>query len=254
MQHPDRAFDRAQLLDRVWGRSVYVEERTVDVHVLRLRRALKPFGLDALVETVRGVGYRLAPAAAIRWRDHRPASGNPDSAPWRSASSILGVGWATRAWGIADLIGLLVWVGAARARDVAVAAVVTPSVRRPDSTVEFWQEPAVRVFRALRQSRARMRRLLTRLRYVRSATEALPDGAILIKHNGEIEMFNAAAQTLLGLAAARCRSEFRIAGAQSGDRRARQWSGGGGIRGNHRQSFRPATRSPPDRHRRNRVC
>jgi len=64
VQHPDRAFDRAQLLDRVWGRSVYVEERTVDVHILRLRRALKPFGLDALVETVRGVGYRLAPAAA----------------------------------------------------------------------------------------------------------------------------------------------------------------------------------------------
>ncbi len=63
MQHPDRAFDRAQLLDRVWGRSVYVEERTVDVHILRLRRALKPFRLDALVETVRGVGYRLAPAA-----------------------------------------------------------------------------------------------------------------------------------------------------------------------------------------------
>jgi len=63
MQHPDRAFDRAQLLDRVWGRSVYVEERTVDVHVLRLRRALKPFRLDTLVETVRGVGYRLAPAA-----------------------------------------------------------------------------------------------------------------------------------------------------------------------------------------------
>ena len=63
VQHPDRAFDRAQLLDRVWGRSVYVEERTVDVHILRLRRALKPFGLDALVETVRGVGYRLAPTA-----------------------------------------------------------------------------------------------------------------------------------------------------------------------------------------------
>jgi two-component system phosphate regulon response regulator PhoB len=64
MQHPDRAFDRAQLLDRVWGRSVYVEERTVDVHILRLRRALKPFGLDSLVETVRGVGYRLSPAAS----------------------------------------------------------------------------------------------------------------------------------------------------------------------------------------------
>ena len=60
MRHPERAFDRSQLLDRVWGRSVYVEERTVDVHVLRLRKALKPYGLDDLIQTVRGVGYRFA--------------------------------------------------------------------------------------------------------------------------------------------------------------------------------------------------
>lgn len=64
MTNPGRAFDRAQLLDRVWGRSVYVEERTVDVHILRLRKSLKPFGLDHLVQTVRGVGYRyLQPEA-----------------------------------------------------------------------------------------------------------------------------------------------------------------------------------------------
>jgi len=62
MNNPDRAFDRSQLLDRVWGRSVYVEERTVDVHVLRLRKALKPYGLDRLIETVRGVGYRFSGA------------------------------------------------------------------------------------------------------------------------------------------------------------------------------------------------
>ncbi|MEM1229351.1 MAG: phosphate regulon transcriptional regulator PhoB [Pseudomonadota bacterium] len=59
MSQPDRAFDRSALLDRVWGRGVYVEERTVDVHVLRLRRALKPFGMDSLVQTVRGIGYRF---------------------------------------------------------------------------------------------------------------------------------------------------------------------------------------------------
>ncbi|MEZ5561140.1 MAG: phosphate regulon transcriptional regulator PhoB [Pseudomonadales bacterium] len=59
MSNPGRAFDRTQLLDRVWGRSVYVEERTVDVHILRLRKALKPFGLAHLVQTVRGVGYRF---------------------------------------------------------------------------------------------------------------------------------------------------------------------------------------------------
>lgn len=62
MRNPDRAFGRAQLLDRVWGRSIYVEERTVDVHVLRLRKTLKPHGVDQLIQTVRGVGYRFSPA------------------------------------------------------------------------------------------------------------------------------------------------------------------------------------------------
>lgn len=61
MRNPSRAFNRTQLLDRVWGRNVYVEERTVDVYVLRLRRALAPFGMDGMVETVRGVGYRFSP-------------------------------------------------------------------------------------------------------------------------------------------------------------------------------------------------
>ena len=60
MRYPERAFGRAQLLDRVWGPSVYVEERTVDVHVLRLRKILKPCGLDGLIQTVRGIGYRFS--------------------------------------------------------------------------------------------------------------------------------------------------------------------------------------------------
>jgi two-component system phosphate regulon response regulator PhoB len=63
MRHPDRAFDREQLLDRVWGRSVYVEERTVDVHILRLRKVLGPHGLDGWIQTVRGVGYRFCGTA-----------------------------------------------------------------------------------------------------------------------------------------------------------------------------------------------
>ena len=65
MRHPDRAFDRTQLLDRIWGRNVYVEERTVDVHVLRLRKALTPYGMNKVVETVRGVGYRLSRQVAV---------------------------------------------------------------------------------------------------------------------------------------------------------------------------------------------
>jgi two-component system, OmpR family, phosphate regulon response regulator PhoB len=59
MTHPERVHSRAQLLDRVWGDHVFIEERTVDVHVKRLREALAPVQCAALIETVRGAGYRL---------------------------------------------------------------------------------------------------------------------------------------------------------------------------------------------------
>jgi two-component system, OmpR family, phosphate regulon response regulator PhoB len=59
MAHPERVYSRAQLLDQVWGDKVFVEERTVDVHIRRLRQALVPGGYDGLIETVRGTGYRF---------------------------------------------------------------------------------------------------------------------------------------------------------------------------------------------------
>lgn len=58
--HPDRVYTREQVLDRVWGRNVYVEERTVDVHIRRLRKALEPHGCASLIQTVRGTGYRFS--------------------------------------------------------------------------------------------------------------------------------------------------------------------------------------------------
>jgi len=61
--HPERVYSRGQLLDQVWGDHVFIEERTVDVHVLRLRRALAAAGAQALVQTVRGMGYRLSTRA-----------------------------------------------------------------------------------------------------------------------------------------------------------------------------------------------
>jgi two-component system phosphate regulon response regulator PhoB len=63
MQHPDRVYSREQLLDNAWGRNVYVEERTVDVHILRLRKALSPHGMENHIQTVRGAGYRFSPEA-----------------------------------------------------------------------------------------------------------------------------------------------------------------------------------------------
>ena len=60
LARPERVHTRAQLLDQVWGDQVYIEERTVDVHIRRLRLALEPHGSDGMIETVRGTGYRLA--------------------------------------------------------------------------------------------------------------------------------------------------------------------------------------------------
>lgn len=63
MTHADRVYSRAQLLDRVWGANIYVEERTVDVHIRRLRMALSERGVDRYIQTVRGSGYRFSTRA-----------------------------------------------------------------------------------------------------------------------------------------------------------------------------------------------
>ena len=60
VSHPERVYSRSQLLDEVWGNQSYIEERTVDVHIRRLRRILEPSGYDALIQTVRSVGYRFS--------------------------------------------------------------------------------------------------------------------------------------------------------------------------------------------------
>jgi len=60
MTHPERVYSREQLLDRVWGQNVYIEERTVDVHIRRLRKELVVHGFDKMVQTVRGAGYRFS--------------------------------------------------------------------------------------------------------------------------------------------------------------------------------------------------
>jgi two-component system phosphate regulon response regulator PhoB len=64
MTHPERVHSRAQLLDRVWGDHVFIEERTVDVHVKRLRESLSGVGCQHMIETVRGAGYRMTDAQA----------------------------------------------------------------------------------------------------------------------------------------------------------------------------------------------
>jgi two-component system phosphate regulon response regulator PhoB len=76
MKKPYRLFSRAQLLDQIWGQSVYIEERTVDVHIMRLRKALKAHGLEKTLATVRGSGYRLDTTQLASSLPHSPASNN----------------------------------------------------------------------------------------------------------------------------------------------------------------------------------
>ena len=73
MQHPERVHSRAHLLDQVWGRHVFLDERTVDAHAGRLRHALQPGGQCGRIETVRGSGYRFL-AGAVRPEPARPGA------------------------------------------------------------------------------------------------------------------------------------------------------------------------------------
>lgn len=85
LMQPDRALSRAQIVDRVWRSNVYVDERTVDVHVRRLRQALHETGHDRLVQTIRGVGYRFGepPASAASG-----ANGSPAAAPGSKSAPV----------------------------------------------------------------------------------------------------------------------------------------------------------------------
>jgi two-component system, OmpR family, phosphate regulon response regulator PhoB len=69
MTHPDRAFTREQLLNKVWGSNVYIDERTIDVHIRRLRKALSIDGYENTIQTVRGFGYRFSEVALVKSED-----------------------------------------------------------------------------------------------------------------------------------------------------------------------------------------
>ena len=66
LTHQEKVYSRSRLLDKVWGTNVYIEERTVDVHIRRLRKALEPHGADGMIQTVRGAGYRFSELATSR--------------------------------------------------------------------------------------------------------------------------------------------------------------------------------------------
>jgi two-component system, OmpR family, phosphate regulon sensor histidine kinase PhoR len=116
-----------------------------------------------------------------------------------SAVLVLVVGATTHAWGGALAAALALWLIINARSVLRLQRWARHPLQRPDIGQGVWQALAERLFRSLRNTRNRTQRVVRRLRYLRSATEALPDGAVLIKRNGEIEIYNVAAQSLLGL-------------------------------------------------------
>ena len=107
MGHAERVCTRGQLLDRVWGSNLYVEERTVDVHLRRLRKALSSTGHDRLIQTVHGTGQRFSRHRACSTTDGGASWRGRCSAPWSTAagmpanSFVSPTGCATAAPGVA---------------------------------------------------------------------------------------------------------------------------------------------------------
>jgi DNA-binding winged helix-turn-helix (wHTH) protein len=110
MTHTERVHSRTQLLDRVWGDHVFIEERTVDVHVKRLREALAPVQCSQLIETVRGAGYRLTQQAAC-CRPRLPPSEDADrrrSLGWLLTRTLLFVLMALAGAALGAIVGVAV--------------------------------------------------------------------------------------------------------------------------------------------------
>ena len=198
MHHPDRVYSRAQLLDRVWGGNVYVEERTVDVHIRRLRKALTPSGYDRLIRTVRGAGYRFSLGPSDVTLPNRWASQLIALAAWLGAAILLGVWFGGTGWWLS---GALAFYVAHTLRNLALLDRVLDGHKRVPLFVTrgLWAEIFARVDKIRAKARNRKKKYHRLLREVRESTGALSDGGIILNSEHEILWFNPAATRLLGL-------------------------------------------------------
>ncbi len=224
MTHQERAYTRGQLLDQVWGGNVYVEERTVDVHIRRLRKALGEV-YENLVQTVRGTGYRFSTKSCPR---SRPPSGRSrfpwtvrDGPPldrmqsvvnqdWRgalirhlllvlAASLVLGVvsghyGWAL-ALGLALYLGWTLWQ---LLRLHQWLRNHQPDEPPPDS-YGLWGEVFDNIYHLQRRNQRARGRLQAVIDRIQESTAALRDAVIMLDSDGNLEWWNLAAENLLGL-------------------------------------------------------
>ena len=201
MNHPDRVYSRAQLLDRVWGGNVYVEERTVDVHIRRLRKALTPSRLRQAHSHGSWRRLSILTTANVtlptRWVSQLGAL-----AGLLAGGLLLGCGSARSAGG--SRARCLLYVAHTLRHLYALDRVLEGRQARADCSRRAASGPSCwRAVDKLRvKARSRKKKYHRLLREVRESTGALSDGGIILNADREILWFNPAAARLLGLNAA----------------------------------------------------
>ena len=206
MTHPERVHSRAQLLDRVWGDHVFIEERTVDVHIKRLREALTPVHCAQLVETVRGPATGCA---ACTGRDERlrSAASLPRCSGWRRVPRL---GWwsaarsAPAGWGAACRRCSRVWRSPRRSTPLRAERLMNGCAARrrmpAPRDAGFWGEIGYRVEKALRGcANTRPRPSASACAQFLQAIDASPNGVMLLDADDRIEWCNARAADHFGL-------------------------------------------------------
>ena len=208
MEHPDRVYARSQLLDRVWGGNVYVEERTVDVHIRRLRKALEPFACDCAGADGPRFGVSFLDAARIGGSTDGRGSQRVSRPAWQHLLGIFGGLLAALACGwIIDRPGAVRLALPGRHRRVAGAQphpfrALAALAQHPEAAGHgrpVGRSTVATANRLYQRKRFHKRRALTLLRELRRMTSAMPDGAILLGPTREILWFNPTAADWLGL-------------------------------------------------------
>ena len=203
MTHPERVYSREQLLNHVWGTNVYVEDRTVDVHIRRLRKALETSGHDKMVQTVRGTGYRFS----TRYRSRRAGEyAVLERLSWKRLALswlfclpalLLGLIFGYLPWFLlASALAALVWNFYNQLK-LSHWLWIDRSMTPPPGRWS-WEPLFYGLYQMQQRNRRRRRELALLIKRFRSGAESLPDAVVMTTVEGNIFWCNGLAQHLLG--------------------------------------------------------
>ncbi len=218
MTHAGRSYSRTQLLDHVWGTNAYLEERTVDVHIRRLRKALEPFGSSHYLQTIRGHGYRFLieqlpfPVSRVLFPPHedRLDPGPLRRMPVRNwkfhigrliliAGIILALGWLAGYPGKALALALAAYTGWHVVNGWRLFRWLQGSENAIPESFGLWADIFDTINSLAQRNRMQQEQYRAIIGEFHSLTDAFPDATLVIDENDQITWFNNAASSLLGL-------------------------------------------------------